>query len=136
MRPVPSSQRRPTDHSESLTITVAKRGRRILVLRVHGCLDASTGGPLAAVIEYEALCGQHRIGIDLSGLAGIDQAGMAILRDAHRQMLAHGGRLDVHGLHPSMFGTARAPQPQQHQSERGRRSLRLLGGGTAAPLAT
>jgi anti-anti-sigma factor len=113
MHPVRPTRRYPTRPHESLTVTVTIRDNHIAVY-ANGHLDRSTGSLLAAVVEHEIRRGYRHISVNLDQIGSIDEAGLLALRQAHRAVHACGGRLDVHGAHPSCLANPAATPRRGH----------------------
>ena len=113
MDPVQPPRRHPTRPHESLTLTVTTRNNHVAV-HANGHLDRATGSLLAAVVEHEICRGYRHISVNLDQVGSIDEAGLAALRQAHQALRAQGGRLDVHGAHPSRLANRPATAPRGH----------------------
>jgi anti-sigma B factor antagonist len=86
-------------YGEELTIVVEAHGPHV-ILRLRGELDQTQTARLREMVDA-LLAREPRVLVtDLSGLAFLDCAGMAVLAYAHRRQCARGRHLMIYGVQP------------------------------------
>jgi anti-anti-sigma factor len=80
---------------EGFAVSSASTPEGARFVRVVGELDAATAVELRQVLDSAIGDGAHEVQVDLARVAFMDSSGLAVIVDAHRRLVANGGRVQV-----------------------------------------